>query len=174
MASLSSWQNFYVIVGSAAAALTGLMFVVITLIAGTRAQRSGETTSAFATPTLLHFCAALLIAALISVPWPHLWQAGLLLGLTGFAGLPYVGLVTYRMRHQKTYEPVAEDWIWHALLPFVAYALLLVAAIMLPHAPTPALFCIGAVALLLLFIGIHNAWDTVTYIVMEFATPPEK
>ena len=29
--------------------------------------------------------------------------------------------------------------------------------------PRSALFLVGAAALLLLFIGIHNAWDTVTY-----------
>ena len=31
---LSNWQNFYMIMGTAAATLTGLMFVVTTLIAG--------------------------------------------------------------------------------------------------------------------------------------------
>ncbi len=31
---LSDWHNFYIIIGTAAATLTGLMFVVITLIAG--------------------------------------------------------------------------------------------------------------------------------------------
>ena len=39
LSPLAPWQNFYVIIGSAAAALTGLMFVVITLIMGTRARR---------------------------------------------------------------------------------------------------------------------------------------
>lgn len=58
MASLASWQNFYVIVGSAAAALTGLMFVVITLIAGTRGNHKEGAMNAFNTPTLIHFCAA--------------------------------------------------------------------------------------------------------------------
>jgi len=32
------------------------------------------------------------------------------------------------------------------------------------HDQTWALFTVGGVALFLLFIGIHNAWDTVTYI----------
>jgi hypothetical protein len=27
----------------------------------------------------------------------------------------------------------------------------------------PALFVVGAATLLLLFVGIHNAWDAVTY-----------
>src|SRR5205085_9149990 len=62
---LTTWQNFYVIIGSSAAALTGLMFVVITLIAGTRQQRSSESVGAFGTPTVVHFGAALLVAAIL-------------------------------------------------------------------------------------------------------------
>ena len=34
----------------------------------------------------------------------------------------------------------------------------------LQSGPAPALFAIGAATILLVFIGIHNAWDTVTYI----------
>ena len=49
---LKHWESFYVIVGSSAAALTGLMFVVVTLLADSRRQRSGGALDAFATPTL--------------------------------------------------------------------------------------------------------------------------
>jgi hypothetical protein len=34
---------------------------------------------------------------------------------------------------------------------------------MIPINATPALFVIGAATMLFLFTGIHNAWDTVTY-----------
>src|SRR5947209_10240595 len=74
---LTSWGNFYVIIGSAAAALTGLMFVVVTLIAGSRVERSSGTIGAFGTPTVVHFCAALLIAAILSAPWEALWHVSL-------------------------------------------------------------------------------------------------
>ena len=40
LSPVATWQNFYVIVGTAAATLTGLMFVVITLIAQLRVQVS--------------------------------------------------------------------------------------------------------------------------------------
>ncbi|WP_338247292.1 hypothetical protein [Dictyobacter halimunensis] len=62
---------------------------------------------------------------------------------------------------------VLEDWLWHMIIPFVSYTALIVAAILLFNQPVPALFCIGAVTLLLLFIGIHNAWDNLTYIAFE-------
>src|SRR6266568_1200331 len=66
---LTTWGSFYVIIGSAAAALTGLMFVVITLIAGAQVRRSSGTVGAFGTPTVVHFCAALLVATILSAPW---------------------------------------------------------------------------------------------------------
>jgi hypothetical protein len=166
---LTTWQNFYVIIGSAAATLTGLMFVVITLSARVRDRRSSGALGAFATPTVVHFCAALLVAAILSAPWQALWNAGILLGLCGLGGVMYVVIVVRRTRRQTDYNPVLEDWLWHTVLPLVSYTALVVAAIVLtgnPN-PVPALFVISAVTVLLLFIGIHNAWDAVTYIAIE-------
>jgi D-alanyl-lipoteichoic acid acyltransferase DltB (MBOAT superfamily) len=168
---LPTWQNFYVITGSAAAALTGLMFVVITLIAGARVRRSSETVGAFGTPTVVHFCLVLLVAAILSAPWQALWHAGLLLGLTGLGGVTYIVIVVRRARCQTDYQPVLEDWLWHTVLPLVSYTTLLVAAMVLPGNPVPALFGTGAVTVLLLFIGIHNAWDTVTYVAVMASQP---
>jgi hypothetical protein len=163
---LSAWESFYVIVGSSGAALTGLQFVVITLVA--ESQRSSpETTAAFGTPTVVHFCAALLISAILSAPWNRLSSAGLALSLTGATGVLYTLLVIRRARRQARYHPVLEDWIWHGTLPILSYGSLLVAAVTIGRHPGPSLFVIGAVALLLLFIGIHNSWDTVTYIAVE-------
>jgi hypothetical protein len=65
------------------------------------------------------------------------------------------------------YVPVLEDWIWHSVLPLIAYAALFVSGIFLPDDPPPWLFAIGASALLLLFVGIHNAWDAVTYLATQ-------
>src|SRR6185437_10783286 len=56
---LAAWQNFYVIIGSAAATLTGLTFVMVTLVAGTGAPRTNESVAAFGTPTVVHFGFAL-------------------------------------------------------------------------------------------------------------------
>ena len=53
------------------------------------------------------------------------------------------------------------------LLPFAAYASLALAAFAASSHTHGALFAVGAAVLLLLFIGIHNAWDSVTYIAME-------
>ncbi len=173
LSPFSTWQNFYIIIGSAAATLTGLMFVVITLLAGGRVRvpspNSGIAT--FNTPNVVHFCLALLIAAILSEPWQASWNAGLLLGLCGLGGVSYVIIVLRRVRRQTNYQPVLEDWLWHTVLPLVSYAALVVAAIVLEGNAAPALFVIAAGTLLLLFIGIHNAWDNVTYIATELSRP---
>jgi hypothetical protein len=174
VAQLATWQNFYVIIGSAAAALTGLMFVVITLIARVQARRSSEAVGAFGTPNVVHFCAALLVAAILSAPWQALWNAGLLLGLCGLGGVTYVVIVVRRARRQNDYQPVLEDWLWHTVFPLASYTALVVAAIVLSSNPAPALFTTGAGTVLLLFIGIHNAWDTVTYITIVQSEPENK
>jgi hypothetical protein len=85
LSPLATWQNCYVIIGSAAATLTGLLFVVITLLARVRVRvsSSSDGIAAFSTPNIVHFCAALLVAAILSAPWQALWNAALLLGLSG-------------------------------------------------------------------------------------------
>lgn len=171
---LISWANFYVVVGTAAASLTGLMFVVVTLVASIRRQRSGNPFGAFSTPNVVHFCTALLIAATFNAPWPALWAVSLLLGIVGVVGTAYIVIVIQRLRRPSEYQPVLEDWVWHGTLPLVSYLAFVITAFMLLSYPAAALFIVGAATILLLFIGIHNSWDTVTYVIVEFANPDNK
>ena len=169
--SLAAWSDFYVIVGSSAAALTGLQFVVIALVNDMRQTASEQTISAFSTPTVVHFAMALLTSAIVMSPWPALWQAGVTAGLCGAGGFIYQLIVLRRARTQTQYKPVLEDWIWHVSLPMVAYTLLTVSAVLLVRHQTWAPFGVAAAVLLLVFIGIHNAWDTVTYVALMRTTP---
>jgi hypothetical protein len=162
--ALNGWENFYVIVGSSAGALIGLQFVVLTLIAEVPIVKDVErASSAFATPTIVHFGAVLLLSAVISVPWHGVAAAAILWGAMGLVGVIYVLVVARRMRIQAAYSPELEDRLFHILLPFVAYATLAGSAFAARSNVSGALFGVGAAALLLLFIGIHNAWDAVTY-----------
>jgi hypothetical protein len=162
MSELGQWDSFYVIVGSAAGALIGLQFVVMTLIA-TRARRAADAGAAFGTPTIVHFSAVLFLSALLRAPWQTIAIPAALLGLMGLGGVAYAAITVRRMRRQAIYEPELEDWLFHTLLPFAAYIILALSALAACFHAREALFGVGAVALLLLFIGIHNAWDGVTY-----------
>ena len=162
---LSQWESFYVIIGSSAGALTGLQFVVIALIAETQRVANLASIDAFGTPTIVHFCVVLLTSAMLSSPWPSLRGPDISLGIIAIWGLAYTSLVLRRTLRVVEYKPVMEDWIWHVMLPYIAYALILIAAFILYMNATIALFSVGAMSLLLLFVGIHNAWDTVTFLV---------
>ena len=164
MGPLAGWENFYVIVGSSAGALIGLQFVVITLIADTPiAGAEAQASSAFSTPSVVHFAVVLFLSAIVSAPWSGLAPVEVLWGLLGLFGIAYSVIVARRLRAQTAYKPVCEDWLFHALLPLAAYVALAVSACTAHSHTRLALFSVGAASLLLLFIGIHNAWDAVTY-----------
>lgn len=171
MTTLTEWSTFAQILGSAAGALTGLQFVSMALLADTPIKDGeSEASGAFATPTVVHFATALFLAAVLSAPWLGFFAPALLWGATGFFGLVYTVTVVRRMRSQTAYHPVLEDWCFHAIMPVFAYTILAVSAATYRTHPRPALFAIAGAALLLLFIGIHNAWDNATFLVLRRRT----
>jgi hypothetical protein len=167
---LSAWSTFYVTMATSAATLTGLVFVVITLVRDARSIRPDEEGMAtFTTPIVIHFGAALYVSAVFIVPWRAYGGVAVLVGLCGLYGIVYVSRVivrTLRLRHD-TYTPDTEDWIWYNFVPLLAYLAILGGSVALIHAPLQALFAIAGGVLLMLFCGIRNAWDVVTYIAIR-------
>jgi hypothetical protein len=173
---LSDWQNFYMIVGTAAATLTGLMFVVTTLIAGIDSHVSvlNAAVSAFNTPTVVHFCAVLMLAGGLSAPWQTSSSVSLLVGLLGLGMVLYLIVVFRRLRRVPHYHSTLEDWSWYMIFPLLAHILLIVSAFLLIENPVPALYMVGSSMIFLLLIGIRNAWDMVTFLAVERAHSESK
>jgi hypothetical protein len=169
IALLSAWQNFYILIGTAAATLTGLMFVATTLVAGIDRHVSTlhAGLSAFSSPTVVHFCAVLLLAGILSAPWQSFSSLGIVLGLLSLGMVLYLVLVMRQMRKVPNYRTPLKDWLWYMAFPFIAYIVLVGAAIVLPANPALALYIISAAMFALLLLGIHNAWDLVTYLAVE-------
>jgi hypothetical protein len=166
--SLSVWESFYVIVGTSGAALTGLQFVVVALIAEGQAKSSERAIAAFGTPTIVHFATVLLISSILSAPWKGLAGPSITIAALGAGGVCYAALTAWRARTSE-YEPVMEDWIWHVILPFASHLTMLIAGLLMRRYSEVALFAVGGVALMLVTIGLHNAWDTVTFIALRQA-----
>jgi hypothetical protein len=164
--ALEGWQNFYVIVGSSAGALTGLQFVVVALVADLH-DTSGftRTSAAFATPTVVHFSVVLVLSGIFAAPWASLSTPMLVLGIAGAGGIFYTIIVARRATRQADYRPVVEDWLFHVVFPASAYATAAIAAVTSRTHAAGALFAVGGAAILLLIVGIHNAWDSVVYVV---------
>ena len=174
IAELASWNNFQVMIGSAAGALIGLQFVVLTLIAQSPIHKdAAEAGSAFITPTIMYFGATLLVSALMLVPWQEMNTPAALLSIIGITGAGYMGIVALHMQRQESYPPNPEDWFFRIVVPLAAFALLARSLLWIPSHQYELLFGVGSAELLLLFVGIHNAWDTVTYVAAKHSQPPK-
>jgi hypothetical protein len=173
---VAGWENFYVIIGSAAGGLTGLTFVVIALIRevlqkGTRPAGL----AAFVTPTIVHFGGLLALSAFMTMPHQHVATLSVGLGVGGLAGVIYGGFVGVNMARHKSqaqYVPVMEDWLWNVILPTFVYGCLLATAELIWIRPEQSLYVVAVLSLLLLLIGIHNAWDIAVW--MSFYKPDDK
>ena len=171
--ALTEWETFYVIVGSSSGALIGLMFVVIALGSERRTSRDTMAVHAFASPTLVHFGVVLLMSTLMVVP--RLSLLVLHVAVVGAAvwGLTFVGRALVLGRRQRSYAPVRSDWVWHVVLPGIAYVHLFFAGFALGHAFDEAFYGVAITSLVLLFIGIHNAWDSAVWMAIE-GVPEER
>jgi hypothetical protein len=156
---LAGWDNFFVIAGSSAAALTGLTFIVITL-SGQSGLVNPTGLKIFITPTIVHFTVVLAFSAYMSMP--HHTPLSICVSLTaaGILGLVYIGTIAAGIRRMTSaYVPVHEDWIWNVILPAVAYGTWLAAAFFIWRSPHASLYALAAVLVGLMLVGIHNAWD---------------
>jgi hypothetical protein len=161
---LAPWSGFYVLTGSAAASLTGLMFVVITIVTGRETARSSDGIAAFSTPTVAHFASVLVVSATAAAPFHATLPLAILFGAYGCAGALYVVRVATLAARLATYQPDAEDWIFHTLLPAAAYVAIALGGALLALHPERALVAPAVGVGMLLAVGIHNAWDVVTYL----------
>ena len=176
LSPLSQWQNYCMLMGTAAATLTGLMFVVTTLIAGidTHVSTLNAAVAAYNTPIVVHFSTVLLLAGILSAPWQTFSSLSLLLGLVGLGMVVYSIIVMRRMRRVPNYQSTLEDWLWYMALPLLAHILLLIAPFVLRENPAAALHIVGLAMILLLLVGIRNAWDMVTFLAVERAHSENK
>lgn len=168
---LAGWDNYYVILGSSAGGLTGLTFVVIALVRdATRVSMRGLNT--YVTPTIVHFGGVLALSAFFSMPHQHPWTVSLGLAVGGLAGIIYSARLARCITGVASdYTPVREDWIFNVILPMALYACLVLAACLIWRWPEPTLYGVALAALILLFIGIRNAWDIAVWMTTHPTRP---
>jgi hypothetical protein len=102
----------------------------------------------------------------LNAPFQTITIAAVIWGALGLGGVVYSLIVIRRMRQQTAYEPIFEDWMFHIVLPLGAYIILALLPFAALSHTRVALFGVGAAALMLLFDGIHNAWDNIAYHVL--------
>jgi hypothetical protein len=163
---LQGWDNFYYLIGSASAGLIGLLFVVMTLTAGRERSRILRGAGLYMTPTIVHFGVVLAISAIAMAPALPPVPRGAAFGLFALCGLAAstrgcLGIA----RLQTAAEPPHWSDLWcYGLAPVAMYlGLTAVIAAAFWERSSWAPYAMAGLLLLLLLLGIRNAWDLVTW-----------
>jgi hypothetical protein len=161
-----SWDNFFIMAGTAAATLTGLLFVAITAGTGFSRSRIVSGSRNFLTPTLFRFGAVLFQVFAVLAPWPSSRPIGIIIGLGGLAGLGYQIHVMV-MGHEGIASalPSWRGWLSYVGVPALACASLVVGAVGLIAEKPFAPYAIAGATTLLLFAGAYGAWELTLWIV---------
>ena len=170
---LHAWHNFYVLIGTAAATLIGLMFVAASISASYMTEKHQAGIQSFYTPTVVHFATVLITCVLLVAPLAVTPLGGLLLAV-GAAGLGYACFVWLRMgRRGFTLTIDLADRFWYALSPVAGHLLLVAAALMLLLVGDGRSLQVLATAIVLLLLAaIRNAWDITAWAVTRSGRSP--
>jgi hypothetical protein len=169
----ADWENFYLMIGSAAAGLIGLLFVVATLTGGLGADKAALGARVYLTPTVSHFAVILAAAAITAVPRLAPWATGGLIATAALWGLAYSANVA-RMLHLRQ-GPTAPHWtdFWcYGCFPGTLYLVQIAAAGALAMRVSWGQDTLAAAMLGLLLLTIRNAWDLVTSIAPQVNRTP--
>lgn len=166
------WSDFYLLVGSAAAALIGLLFVVATLTSGIDTSRAMAGQRTYMTPLVFHFGVVLSVAAVAMAPKVSASVAGVAIGAAALAGLAYAIFVSVRIHGNDVPDPPHWSDLWcYGVAPAVVYLGLGTAAVLVWVNATIAADVTAAACLALLLVGVRNAWDLVTYLAPRQTNP---
>lgn len=167
------WEEYFLGIGPSAAALIGLMFVVMTLTAGRDRKEVERGKRYYTSPIVWHLAVVLVLSGAASAPTisPRLFGAlsgglavlGIFMGIrsaTGIARVPLSGE-----------ENNAFDVWWYGIVPALIYAGLGVAAAMILFGSRWGASAVAAALMALLLVSIHGEWDLVTFLA-PYAEPP--
>ena len=164
---LHQWHEFYVLVGTAAATLTGLMFVVVSIGPQVIASRSASGVRTFVTPVMVHFTSVLAVSALMIVPLMTPGVLAVLLALGSLGVLIYIFAIGAHGQWRQS-KLGRDDWIGYIGVPVLSYLVILAAAVAIWREAAPGFAMVAAAAVLLLIAGIRNAWDLVIWMAQQF------
>ena len=166
------WENFFLTTGPSAGSLIGLLFVVITLTAGRDRESTLRGAALYLTPTVFHFGMVLAVSAAAMAPGLSATQTALAIGAMALYGVGYTILVGVRLwKADGNVKPHWSDIWMYGVTPPAAYLLLLLAAALEFVEPRIAPYGVAVMLMALLFMGIRNAWDLVTWMAPMVGQP---
>ena len=165
---LERWHEFYLLIGTSAAALVALLFVAVSVGTGFITPERSHGTRTYISPVAVHFVSVLVVSAIALVPSHTRISLALIIG-AGAVGMMVCSVyVLIRVLKGESQEIV--DWLGYGVAPLICYAGLLAAAILffLDVRGGPEL--LAAAVVLLLIVTIRDAWDLLLFIVRQRRT----
>jgi hypothetical protein len=163
---MANWNEFYFLCGSAAASLTGLMFIAVTFGSHLITHEKLPYVEAFFSPISDHFIQVFVLCAVALVPVAGPKTLGATIVLT--TAWRFVQLArTHRMTKAASMESTdieQSDWVLGLILPAAVYVSLLAAGVcyLFGIAAAPALFAISLLCLLV--VALRRAWEMLVWI----------
>ena len=170
------WDNYFLMMGSAGAGLIGLLFVVITLTAGFERGQAQRGQALYMTPTMVHFAVVLSVSAVAVIPKLPRAGFGCLAGLAFALGLINAGRACLGISRPRP-NAIAPHWSdlpLYGIAPALIYVLGLglCAGVYLDVGWSGA--ALATLLLVLLLVGIRNAWDLVISIAPMARSDPSQ
>lgn len=159
---LEHWRDFYVLIGTASAAIVGASFVVATLVSNVSDRQLGM--RGFITPTTVHLGNVLVGSAILAAPTLSPLFLAALLGGGGVAGMIYSIVVATRIWAMKL---DLSDRVCHVIVPFLAYAGLAFAGFKALRGADECLNILAAAFVALLVAGMRNIWDMASFMIVR-------
>lgn len=172
-AALEKWHDFYVLLGTGAAALVALLFVAVSLGTGFLTEERAEATRTFFSPVVVHFGAVFFLACIALVPDHRADFFAAVIGATAVVGLAVAGYTTV-MFLGRYRTPFWSDHLGYVLAPVLAHCALLAAAVLAFIGRPEALDVLAGALLLLLLVNVRNAWDLMLSMVRRHVEPPQQ
>jgi hypothetical protein len=154
---LEGWHDFYILLGTAAAALVALLFVAASIGATMLTPERTRATRTYLSPVVFHFAAILFasLTALIPTQTP-LWL-GISVGSVALIGLLYSIFVCFRLFRDHVAD--VADLLGYGGCPAAAYAAALVSAYLFKSQSAAAVNVAAGAFMVLMVVNIRNAWD---------------
>ena len=168
------WDNFFVLIGTAAGGLIGLLFVVITLTSGLDRNRSLRASGVYMTPNVVHFAVTLVTSALVLAPRMSTRADALVVTGAALAGLGMAvrtSLGVAAFAREAGNPPHWSDIPLYGYAPGLIYMLLLGDAAAIWQGAGFAPYVLAMLLMILMLLAIRNAWDLITWIAA--GVPPE-
>jgi hypothetical protein len=156
---LSSWHEFYALLGAAAATLVALLFVAVSIGTSvlTPEPESRRNTATYMSPVVFHYANILFLSLIVLVPTQTFESFGVVIGIAAAGSVIYSIVIALRVHR----NPISDlpDRLCYGIVPMLCYASGLVVAPLVFEEKPAGLNILAGAALLLLVINIRNAWD---------------